>query len=112
MANSYLIKPDFQKTYAEITHGKGVFLYDVDGKAYLDASSGAVTASLGHGVTAIRKAIHEQLKKVSFVYRSQFTTAAAERLAAKKAAELLDIPRQTLQYKIKKFKVKGKRDGE
>ncbi|KMK76678.1 ATPase AAA [Alkalihalobacillus pseudalcaliphilus] len=30
----------------------------------------------------------------------------------KKAAELLDIPRQTLQYKIKKFKVKGKRDGE
>ena len=105
MANSYLIKPDFQKTYAEITHGKGVFLYDVDGKAYLDASSGAVTASLGHGVTAIRKAIHEQLKKVSFVYRSQFTTAAAERLAA-------TINEKMPTNKIKKFKVKGKRDGE
>src|SRR3954468_9573237 len=70
-----------------IDHGKGVYLYDTEGKRYLDAASGAVTANIGHGVTEIIEAMQEQAKKVSFVYRSQFTSEAAEKLA-KKIAEL------------------------
>jgi adenosylmethionine-8-amino-7-oxononanoate aminotransferase len=42
-----------------------------------------VTANIGHGVTEIIEAINEQAKKVSFVYRSQFTSEAAEKLAEK-----------------------------
>ncbi|MED1562039.1 hypothetical protein AJ85_21500 [Alkalihalobacillus alcalophilus ATCC 27647 = CGMCC 1.3604] len=83
MSESFLIKPDFDKNYQQITHGRGVFLYDQNGKSYLDASSGAVTTSLGHGVSTIRRAMLEQAKKVSFVYRSQFTTEPAEKLATK-----------------------------
>lgn len=69
-----------------IDYGKGVYLYDIEGKKYLDAASGAVTANIGHGVPEIIEAMQEQAKKVSFVYRSQFTSEASEKLASKIAA--------------------------
>lgn len=89
MEHSYLIKPMLDANYPVIDYGKGVYLYDKDGKKYLDASSGAVTANIGHGVEEIIEAMHEQAKKVSFVYRSQFTSEAAEKLASK-IAELTE----------------------
>jgi adenosylmethionine-8-amino-7-oxononanoate aminotransferase len=77
---SFLIKPMLGETYPMIDYGKGVYLYDQEGKKYFDAASGAVTANIGHGVTEIIEAMNEQAKKVSFVYRSQFTSEAAEKL--------------------------------
>lgn len=87
MGQSYLIKPILDAKYPVIDYGQGIFLYDKTGKKYLDASSGAVTANIGHGVVEIIDAMHEQAQKVSFVYRSQFTSEPAE-LLAKKIAEL------------------------
>lgn len=80
---SYLIKPLLDKNYPIISHGMGVYLYDVNGKKYLDGSSGAVTASIGHHVQAVIDAMTEQAGKVSFVYRSQFSSVPAEKLAEK-----------------------------
>ncbi|WP_223593235.1 aspartate aminotransferase family protein [Neobacillus bataviensis] len=87
MVRSFLIKPMLDETYPVIDYGKGVYLFDKEGKKYLDASSGAVTANIGHGVREIIDAMNEQANKVSFVYRSQFTSEAAEKLA-EKIAEL------------------------
>ncbi|KMJ59638.1 hypothetical protein AB685_01830 [Bacillus sp. LL01] len=87
MDQSYLIKPLLDKEYPVISHGSGVFLYDFNGKKYLDGSSGAVTASIGHHVQAVIDAMADQASKVSFVYRSQFTSVPAENLATK----LMDI---------------------
>jgi adenosylmethionine-8-amino-7-oxononanoate aminotransferase len=84
---SYLIKPILDSSYPTIDFGKGVYLFDSSGKKYLDASSGAVTANIGHGVPEIIEAMHQQAKKVSFVYRSQFTSDVAEQLA-KRIAKL------------------------
>lgn len=81
--HSYLIKPILDARYPVIDYGDGVYLFDVDGKKYIDAASGAVTANIGHGVKEIIEAMQEQAKKVSFVYRSQFTSQAGEELAAK-----------------------------
>ncbi|MGE8077783.1 aspartate aminotransferase family protein [Peribacillus loiseleuriae] len=83
MGKSSLIKPVLGVEYPIISHGKGVFLYDAFGKEYLDGCSGAVTANIGHGVEEITKSMVEQAEKVSFVYRSQFTSEAAEQLALK-----------------------------
>lgn len=69
--------------YPTATHGDGIYLYDDTGKRYIDGSSGAVTASIGHRVPEIIEAMHKQAKKVSFVYRSQFTSESAEKLAQK-----------------------------
>lgn len=88
MDHSFLIKPLLDETYPVIDYGKGIYLFDMDGKKYLDAASGAVTANIGHGVSEIIEAMNEQAKKVSFVYRSQFTSEAAEALAVKLAGML------------------------
>lgn len=87
MTRNYLIKPTLDHDYPTISHGNGIYLYDIDGNQYIDGSSGAVTASIGHGVLDVVEAMTEQARKVSFAYRSHFTSGAAEALA-KKLSEL------------------------
>lgn len=87
MEQSYLIKPLLDEDYPTIDYGKGIYLYDKEGKRYVDASSGAVTANIGHGIPEIVDAMVEQAKRVSFVYRSQFTSEVAEALASKIAEQ-------------------------
>jgi adenosylmethionine-8-amino-7-oxononanoate aminotransferase len=83
MDHTHLIKPLLDKEYPVVSHGDGIYLYDTKGKRYIDGSSGAVTANLGHRVPEIISVIKEQADKVSFVYRSQFTNEPAEKLAQK-----------------------------
>ncbi len=81
MTNTHLIKPVLSDDYPVVDYGKGVYLYDTTGKRYLDGSSGAVTASIGHAVPEIVHVMKTQAERVSFVFRSQFTNEPAERLA-------------------------------
>ena len=81
MAGSALLKQQVARHYPTVTHGEGVFLYDADGRRYLDGSSGAMTASIGHGVEEIADATRAQLARVAFSYRTQFTNQPAEDLA-------------------------------
>ncbi|MCC3357193.1 aspartate aminotransferase family protein [Bacillus sp. REN16] len=83
MDETRLIKPLLDKDYPMISHGDGIYLYDTYGKKYIDGSSGAITASIGHGVKEIIEEIEKQANKISFVYRSQFTSEPAEKLAKK-----------------------------
>ncbi|WP_458415093.1 aspartate aminotransferase family protein [Schinkia sp. CFF1] len=83
MERSLLIKPMMNEFYPTVSHGDGIYLFDDNGKKYIDGCSGAVTASLGHANPEIIQAMHGQAEKVSFVYRSQFTSEPAERLAQK-----------------------------
>lgn len=83
MDRDYLIKPLLAQHYPMISHGKGVYLFDKEGKKYIDGSSGAITVGIGHGVEEIIDVMTEQAKRVSFVYRSQFTSEPAEKLAKK-----------------------------
>ncbi len=83
MERSYLIKPFLDRSYPTAVRGHGIYIFDEQGKRYLDGSSGAVTASLGHAVPDIVETMHKQAQNVSFVYRSQFTSKPAEELAKK-----------------------------
>ncbi|XZF75731.1 aspartate aminotransferase family protein [Bacillus sp. AL-1R] len=94
MERDYLIKPSLGQHYPMISHGKGVYLFDQDGNRYIDGSSGAITVGIGHGVEEIIDVMTEQAKKVSFVYRSQFTSEPAEKLAKK----LSDITQGDLNW--------------
>ncbi|MBH0156058.1 aspartate aminotransferase family protein [Fictibacillus sp. 5RED26] len=85
MRKSHLIKPVLGSDYPVISHGKGIYLYDKDGKQYIDGSSGAITCNIGHGVHEVAEAMWNQANHVSFVYRSQFTSESAEHLAEKLA---------------------------
>lgn len=79
----YNVQPLLTKTYLKAKSAKGVYIYDENGKPYLDGSSGAVACSLGHSHEKILPVIKEQLDKLQFVYRSQFGSDEAEQLAEK-----------------------------
>ncbi len=69
-----------------ITHAKGVYLYDENGKAYLDAASGAAVASLGHGNKEIAEVLFGQAQKLSFAHPSKFATKVMVEFAEKLVA--------------------------
>lgn len=65
-----------------ITHGEGVYLYDDNFKQYLDWTSQAVCANLGHTVPdTIAAAIQDQLHSVPFTYGGLALTEIRARLA-------------------------------
>ncbi|MBI3554073.1 MAG: aspartate aminotransferase family protein [Elusimicrobia bacterium] len=70
----------------KIVKGEGCWLIDERGKKYLDASSGAFAATIGHGVKEIGEAVAEQMSRVAYVNGTAFTSEPAEALAAELAA--------------------------
>jgi adenosylmethionine-8-amino-7-oxononanoate aminotransferase len=67
--------------------GRGVELFDRDGKSYIDASGGAAVSCLGHGHPDIVAALHEQLDKLAYAHTSFFTTDVTEKLADRLIAD-------------------------
>jgi len=64
--------------------GKGVFLFDVKGKRYLDLVSGIGVNALGHGHSRIVRTIREQaarLVHISNLYYHEYQGRLAEKLA-------------------------------
>jgi len=45
-------------------YGKGIYIYDVDGRDYLDACSGAISTNLGHGHPRIIEALRRQSERL------------------------------------------------
>jgi adenosylmethionine-8-amino-7-oxononanoate aminotransferase len=73
---------ELDREYPLIERAEGVWLYDGEGTAYLDAvGGGAMVTSIGHGVPEIVDAARAQAEQVSFVYNQQFTSPAQEALA-------------------------------
>ena len=70
-----------------IVEGKGMRVWDINGKTYLDAVSGGVwTVNVGYGRESIAKAVHEQLVKMCYFANSAGNIPAAqfaERLLSK-----------------------------
>ncbi|HSH69046.1 MAG TPA: aspartate aminotransferase family protein [Deferrisomatales bacterium] len=84
MSNVFYLSP--AKTYPEAVRAEGVWIWDGDGKRYMDGSGGACVVSIGHGVAEIRAAALAQMDAISFAHRSQFTTAACEELSRRVTA--------------------------
>lgn len=61
--------------------GEGVYLYDADGRQYLDGSGGAAVSCLGHGDREVINAIKAQLDKVAFAHSGFLSNEPAEALA-------------------------------
>jgi len=69
-----------------VGRGEGVYLWDADGRRYLDATAGAVVANIGHGNPRVLAAMQEQAARVSFAYprffESEHNIALADRVCA------------------------------
>ena len=84
---SSVFRRSFRKTFPSAVRGEGVYLWDTEGKRYLDFSGSAAVNLIGHGVPEITAAMTEQAGQLEFVHTSQFTTPVAEDYAR----ELLDF---------------------
>ncbi len=69
-----------------ISHAKGSYIFDHEGKKYLDFSSQLMNVNIGHGNQRITDAVAKQMQKVSYVYPGMSTDVRGE--LGKKIAEI------------------------
>ncbi|MEI9909404.1 MAG: aminotransferase class III-fold pyridoxal phosphate-dependent enzyme [Bacteroidota bacterium] len=69
-----------------VKYGEGVYLYDYDGKRYIDFSSGLMNVNIGHGNQRVTEAVVRQMQEVSYVTPSCVTKVRGE--LGKKLAEI------------------------
>lgn len=69
--------------YPKIERGEGPYLYDVDGKRYLDACSGSAVANIGHGNKEIAEYTKEMMERIAFTHLSRWTVDTIEKCAEK-----------------------------
>jgi adenosylmethionine-8-amino-7-oxononanoate aminotransferase len=86
-SRSAVFQRSFRKEFPIAVRGEGVYVYDSEGKKYLDLSGSAAVNFIGHGVPGISSAMAEQAAQLEFIHTSQFTTLVAEEYAQ----ELLDF---------------------
>lgn len=58
----------------------GCYIYDEDGRDYLDGSSGPIAANIGHAVPEVLDALRRQAGRLVFAYRTQFTNGPVREL--------------------------------
>jgi adenosylmethionine-8-amino-7-oxononanoate aminotransferase len=78
---SHILHRQIHGTLPVAVGGKGVEIFDANGRSYIDASGGAAVSCLGHGHPDITAALHAQADKLAYAHTSFFTTEPAEALA-------------------------------
>jgi adenosylmethionine-8-amino-7-oxononanoate aminotransferase len=78
---SHVFYRKLTRRYPRIVRGEGCWLYDADGRPYLDAVGGAFVANVGHGVREIAAAIGQQAERLAYVNGTAFTHDPVEELA-------------------------------
>ena len=71
--------------YPKIDRGEGIYLFDTNGKRYIDACSGSAVANIGHGNQEIVEYTAAQMKNLAFTHLSRWTVETIETCAAKVA---------------------------
>ena len=78
---SAVFRRSFRKSFPSAVSGDGVYLWDTEGKRYLDFSGSAAVNLIGHGIPEIAAAMAGQLTQLEVAHTSQFTTPVAEEYA-------------------------------
>ena len=82
MSGAAKLPPNISSTddLPKVAWGKGCYIYDADGKQYIDGSGGPAVYCIGHGNSEVNDAIRAQLDRVAHGYRYNFTSDALEEL--------------------------------
>ena len=71
-----------------LDQARGVYMWDKNGRRYLDGSSGAMVCNIGHSNEHVLAAMQRQMEKSTFGYRLHFETEASENMAEKLAEKM------------------------
>ncbi|RVD57197.1 aspartate aminotransferase family protein [Mesorhizobium sp. M2D.F.Ca.ET.185.01.1.1] len=84
---THILHRQINSTLPVASGGKGVELFDSNGRAYIDASGGAAVSCLGHGHPDVIAAMHRQADTLAYAHTSFFTSDVAEALADRLIAD-------------------------
>lgn len=80
---NHCLNPMLREIYPSVVKGDGIYLYDEEGKQYIDGAGGAIVVNMGHGIKEFGEVIKEQVEKIAFGYRFTFTSTQFKELARK-----------------------------
>jgi adenosylmethionine-8-amino-7-oxononanoate aminotransferase len=80
--DSHVLYRKLTRAYPRIVRGEGCYLYDDEGRRYLDGCGGAYVVNVGHGVSEIADAIACQARTLAYVSGTAFTHDSVEEWAA------------------------------
>lgn len=81
MTSSHVFPRHCRSEPPDAVRGSGCYLYDADGKEYLDGSGGAAVSCLGHGDPDVIAAVQRQVEALAFAHTGFLTSEPAEALA-------------------------------
>jgi len=68
-------------TYPKAVHAEGLYIFDENGKKYLDMSGGAAVSCVGHQHPRVLAALCDQINSMAFAHTAFFSNAPQEQLA-------------------------------
>ncbi|KAI6047089.1 acetylornithine and succinylornithine aminotransferase [Pisolithus marmoratus] len=89
LGEQYLL-PVYARPPIVLSHGRGCWVWDTEGRKYLDFTAGIAVNALGHADPGVAEVLHTQgstLLHSSNVYHNEWTPKLAELLVALTAAE-------------------------
>ncbi|SOC28327.1 aspartate aminotransferase family protein [Thalassospira xiamenensis] len=78
---TYVLHRSSVATPPRAVRGEGIYIFDQNGKSYLDACGGAAVSCLGHSDPAVRAAMHAQIDQIAYAHSGFFSSDAMEELA-------------------------------
>ncbi|MFH7800147.1 aspartate aminotransferase family protein [Enterobacter cloacae] len=78
---SHIIHRSLRSTPAVAARAQGAYIFDAQGKQYLDACGGAAVSCLGHAHPDVLAAMHRQIDQLAYAHTSFFTSDTVEQLA-------------------------------
>src|SRR3569833_115759 len=66
---------EVQQQLPKVAYGQGCYVFDTDGKRYIDGSGGPAVFSLGHSHPEVNQAIKDQLDRIAHGKRDTIKSA-------------------------------------
>lgn len=80
-AKTHVLHRSSVATPPRAIRGEGIYIFDENGKSYLDACGGAAVSCLGHSDADVRAAMHAQIDQIAYAHSGFFSSDAMEELA-------------------------------
>ena len=78
-----LFPRDLERDYPLAVRGKGCWVWDEEGRKYLDGCAGANVTSIGHGVAEVAEGMGDQAREIAYVPPQHFLNRPAIEFAEK-----------------------------
>jgi len=90
---SHVFRRSMDDALPVAARAEGSTIWDAVGRAYLDASGGAIVVGVGHGRESIARVMADQASRLAYAHPTAFTSEPLERYAAALAPHLpMDDP--------------------